>query len=489
MSRILRPLGLATVALLAALPAHADDSPCPITESAQACWQRLTQHPTEKEKTAVTKEATKDLGSKTTGTEAIGGLASTTSDFIAPLAAAIGVSPTTTESGDTAFEKSFYLPTGGKPQKVKLAALLRRPTVYAPLQELLPEATREARVAALQKHLEDFDDVRLAASWNLETERFGRRFGRNERALYVAYFEETFKRNVEAGGSASVKAALEALVNVMARHPGPVAAPGRTGAAECDGAEENPISVPLSCLSADLRPDLVKALVAAAEAVSTRQIGLHQALTAYGLDRFTDLVNNQPQLSVEFAADLRDEIVGPNEWAATARYELGFTNLNSLRDHCTIDYPKERGAPLDADPGCLREYLDQPGVTQSLDRGDRLFFSAELKKRRSYDALLPDDSVHLSLESTWDFVGRFGFGRYLARGDRESRLDLAGEYVYHRDDPNRQNRFVASATYTQRISDTLALAAGFNYSNRPEFLGDVDKKVSAQFGLRYKIVY
>ena len=97
----------------------------------------------------------------------------------------------------------------------------------------------------------------------------------------------------------------------------------------------------------------------------------------------------------------------------------------------------------------------------------------------------------LGLEGTWDLIGEFGYGRYVAfnrEGEQIGRIDLGAMYVHHEDDPERQNRFVGSATYTQRVSPSLSFAAGVSYASRPEFLDEVERKVTANFGLRYKLL-
>src|SRR6185295_7342006 len=117
-----------------------------------------------------------------------------------------------------------------------------------------------------------------------------------------------------------------------------------------------------------------------------------------------------------------------------------------------------------------------------IHRGDRFFLAVEYAHRSDYHVALPADLVNLSLAGTWDLTGSFGLGRYVAvnkKGEEVGRIDLEGQYIYHHDDPERENRFVATATYTQRLSGSLLLAAGFSWASQPEFLGAVDKKVSA----------
>jgi len=119
MTRALRRIPALVLALLpVSSSVSADDAPpCLVAvESFSTCWRRLTQQPgipeppaapTDADKEGAAKQVKKDLKAKTTGNDALEGLASTTSDFLSPFAAALGVAPTTTESGDVAFEKSF----------------------------------------------------------------------------------------------------------------------------------------------------------------------------------------------------------------------------------------------------------------------------------------------------------------------------------------------------------------------------------------------
>ena len=183
--------------------------------------------------------------------------------------------------------------------------------------------------------------------------------------------------------------------------------------------------------------------------------------------------------------DIRQDLVGPNEFSGSVRYEAGFTNMNGLRRACLSS--AKTAITLD----CLRGYARDPGRQASLKRGDRFFVALSYARRSDYDITLEDDAVTIGLDGTWDFTGELGFGRYVAfnrDGEQIGRVDLSAMYVHHQDDPDRENRFVGSATYTQRINPSLALAAGVSYASRPEFLEEVERKVTARFGLRYKLI-
>ncbi len=53
-------------------------------------------------------------------------------------------------------------------------------------------------------------------------------------------------------------------------------------------------------------------------------------------------------------------------------------------------------------------------------------------------------------------------------------------------DPMRQARFVATATFSQRMGKTTLFSVSAVYANRSEYRGEVDEEVSARFGLKWK---
>jgi hypothetical protein len=423
------------------------------------------------------------LAGRTTGIGALGsGLASTASDFLPTIAGALGLTQTTTEDGATALETNLLIPLGANPQRVRLQGLLRKPGLYQPLADTLPVATRGARRSALEEQLRDFDDVRIAVAWNLENRTFGRSFEESRLLadhLLAVQIQRFMATPPLQGRRDAALAAFRAGVSVTAADVD-TTRPGCSFPAF--GAFQK---VAFGCYTATRQTAASAALLTGVKELRAVEDSLREMLSQSGFYDLGVLIDNQPQLSFEVATDIRRDLVGPNQFNATIRYEAGFTNLNGLRRAC--------GSLADTliAPECLRRYLNDPGTAAAMGRGDRLSLSVAFARRSDHHLELPADSVNLRLDGTWDLVGSFGLGRFVAfdRHDQAvGRIDLLGEYVYHHDDPERLNRFVASATYTQRLSVSLSIAAGFSYANRPEFLGEVDKKVSANFGLRYKFI-
>ncbi|HYX24919.1 MAG TPA: hypothetical protein VFC23_12250, partial [Thermoanaerobaculia bacterium] len=156
-----------------------------------------------------------------------------------------------------------------------------------------------------------------------------------------------------------------------------------------------------------------------------------------------DLVNNQPQILVSADYRKRNVLVGPNELDAKATYEIGFANVNGLRRYCA----NAKLAP--SNPDCLSRYLADFGPL--LASSPRLAVSAEYSRADPY------------------------------------RFDLQADYEDFSGDPKLQDRLVATATFTQKMSDNSTASFSFIYASKPEFLGEVDKHLSAHLGLKYKM--
>jgi len=230
-------------------------------------------------------------------------------------------------------------------------------------------------------------------------------------------------------------------------------------------------------------------MIQSLRATRTAEEQLHRLLADGGFFRIADLVNNQPQLSVEGQLSLRRDLVGPNDYSITARYEGGFANFNGLRRYGREKCAAASDTTISA--ACLQNYLTDPEAVSAMKRGDRFFLTATYSRREDYTLALTSDNVNLNIAGTWDFIAGAGYGRYVSfgrTGEELGRIDLTGEYVFHHDDPTRENRLVAAGTYTYRLSATLSVAAGVSYASKPEFIGDVDKKFGANFALRYRLL-
>jgi len=77
--------------------------------------------------------------------------------------------------------------------------------------------------------------------------------------------------------------------------------------------------------------------------------------------------------------------------------------------------------------------------------------------------------------------------RPLSTIDRRGRLDAELKYDDVTGDDKRRDRFVASVTYTQKLSEKVQIPVSLAYANHADYLTNVDRKLNAHFGLSWKL--
>lgn len=264
--------------------------------------------------------------------------------------------------------------------------------------------------------------------------------------------------------------------------------PARAADAACQaavgGVGFRPDRLPMSCLRPEIRVQLERLLPSAATAEGQRQVRIAQALRGSGFTRISQLINNQPQVNATAAYQARRDIVGPAEFTAQLRGEMGFANMNSLRGHC-----RRAGTGGRVTEACLRSFFADGSANRSLDRGDRVWAAFDYRRQPEYSIDLPDDSVSLQLGAATSYSLSGGYGAYLGQGSGEERdrFDLQVKHDFDDGDGPRQSRWVATAIYSLRLSDASSAVLGLTWANRAEYVGDVDRHLGANLGLTYKV--
>lgn len=405
------------------------------------------------------------------------GAATSISDFLPRLSAALLTPQPSEGPGALALKLNLPLNDGvllnlGATGQVEVAAHEAQPSEA--LLDSVPETLRSAVRDRLSKALGSFDDVSLTGRLNFENRRMGRSLRPHQRDI------DAVARQLVGAGSGDLlrerAAAQRAFLLFVAAMPARLAgaAPGCAPPAHDGGA------VPVSCLSGPARDTLETVVQQARRAYAAWKEAADAAVASSGFDRVSELLNNQPQLHVAFTARVRDRMAGPGEWQVSARYEMGLANLNGLRRTC--------GGTLSAE--CLRAYTRNEKVRGSLDRGDRLWVEASFVRRGAYDVALAGDSAALDAPASSGFAASGGYGAYIgdpSLGERRDRADLTLRYDHTRDDPLRQDRFVASLFFTRRLSDSAGAVLGVTFANRPEMLADADRRFGAHIGFTYKV--
>lgn len=211
------------------------------------------------------------------------------------------------------------------------------------------------------------------------------------------------------------------------------------------------------------------------------------------------LIDNQPQLVVTLEIDERDVLVGRSGWSAKVAYEKGFENFNTLLRR----YHRNRKDLAQADDDALKlafwEAID--GLDdKAVEAENKLTFSAVYRERDadSLDRVFGegDDAIPVTLDlprrdetcvklewhrnATWHPITIGGEKVY-------PRMHLSAEYVDVSDDPERQDRLVGVFTYEIPLPSGMTLPISLSYASHSEFLEEPDKRLSAHFGLSYKL--
>jgi len=163
-------------------------------------------------------------------------------------------------------------------------------------------------------------------------------------------------------------------------------------------------------------------------------------------------------------------------------FEYGFTNLSAFRrqagTRCQTDSPSAE---------CLNTYREWVGKRDAANIPAFRIASAlslEYQENRGYTLTLPDYATTYTSATSHSLIGTFRYGRNLLAGGAKSplRVDISASYQDVSGDPQRNNRFVATAHIHGAVSDGFQVPVGVVYANKTEYLGQPDKPVSAHLG-------
>lgn len=361
---------------------------------------------------------------------------------------------------------------------LQLEVIARRPALFPPLLDSIPEARRTATRERFERTLEDYDDASIALALNAENRRFGR--GLRQHTDELSRLAGAILRPLDDEVTVRATEYIRLLGDLV---PAQVL-PERRTAAECTGTDA--LEFRLDCFTPTRRTAIVTAIAALAAASQRASSTAPRALESAGFYRLADLINNQPQLNTRVEYRTRRDVIGPNGVTAQVRLELGLANLNGLRSFC-----RRTSSMAAITPGCLRQYVTDRAVLGSLNRGDRFWLSVDLSHEPRYTLMLPEDTVNIALPGAWQIAPSIGYGTYFGQntdGSDRGRFDLQLKYVLAERDTRRQDRAVGTVTLTQRLTDQATSLITVSYANKSEFLDTVDRKLRANLGLSYRLV-
>jgi hypothetical protein len=461
---------LAILLLLAALPSPAQEpeTTCGMTETYEDCFNRLVvlSEPEARKRTAtraatqITREAATRVAQKAVP-EGSPDTAGTIRDFLPLFFSSLGLGGVKEENNALTLTFNPDLLQLGPDNPLSLQTLIRNPTAFKALVQALPTGIRAERKSAFEDQLKDFDDVELSLAWSRESERFGRDAMDHRELLSNVFLNMT--------ESAAATVGTSATRDLLGKLADPNLPP--------DLSKKTPAD-----LDPRVRADLDLFIAAAVQEIHNRQKAIETLARTQGLFKLDDLVNNQPQILVTANYRRRADLVGPDATTAKASFEMGFANVNGLKRHC------RRRNQTDPEGACLATYLEKYGRT--LETSPRLKVESEYSQTAAYLFTLPEDNFSYGLDRIRSLTARATLGGYLRsdlQGIQTTRMDLEAIYENVTGDEKRNNRLVATLTFTQKLNDDMATTLSAVWANKPQYRGEVDQELGARFGLKYKI--
>jgi hypothetical protein len=445
----------AFVALSAASSPVMAQVKCNESETFRGCFGRITNGPTDE----ATAEATEAVSAMNTGDNQ----ESTTNDFLPLLRLLLNDNGAESDGQKIGFE---WAPHFSKTLPSKLTLSLQDSPFYAPLEKALDDAQLGDQGDTLGKQIDAGDDIALAFTISKASEKYGRD-PEQQRPLFSALLKPA-----DQAVPPDLQLARDNIGIFLAHHR---SIKPNTRFQDIDDSTARAEYLELTQAQVALELEYLQKFAA--------------KLDSLGFNGLLDLIDNQPQFTFTLEFESRDETVGPDEGKATLAYEYGGRSVNSLRDYANHDCPdKVADNETASEAACLSDYLLRP---ETFRESFRVKIAAEYSKIQSYEFALVDPVFsytekpveHLS----FSVAASRQLGKEGTKGPRP-RFDLKASYEDFSDDPVRQDRGIATATFSYPVSAGFFLTLGAVYATKPEFRGEVDKEISARLGLTYKLI-
>jgi len=424
------------------------------------------------ERAAASEQA--DVSREATGSPAIESAAGNAlRDFLSIFAAAVQTANLSEEGDALTLDWNMRMSEfGGNP--IKFQGVFRKPVLWEPFATTV---TSVADRDKLLKDLDDFDDVTVSVTWSPESAIHGRLLDPH-RPIFDAIMRSRVKNRFPAPE-------MDELDELVQRLAAKKIAPFKD-LEELDNLKFDDIE------DVAMRELVREKVIAAGRQTALQRKEFDRQFKDAGLDRFSDLLNNQPQLYFSASTRERNPLVGPRDRNLKLTYEKGFANINTFRQKAGRACEDGKNLDDDACAQAFADYISDPQVVASMDAANRVALSIEHSDLEDYDiaaAALPSlPNFHVDGSRKWN--GSFTYGRVLHQSEsmRDGRIDISLTYEdVKSDDPKLDSRWIGSAIYTQKLTDTLSLPLGIVWASHKEDVPDSDRELSAHFGLIFKI--
>lgn len=400
---------------------------------------------------------------------------------------------------------------------VNMTAAATEPAPFKSLVDKIVEPAREDQTKAIQAKIQDYDDLTYALSFGY---RIKGKSWAESRHLYGRDAND-YKPLVDELATA-IWSRVEKQTEALSLQAGDITTNFLVGLrmkrdsvtdeeVKKLGVFDIPFGVIRSWSAAgDLgfkADDLVASLKESARKLAEVDIGLKSE----EIDALPSLIDNQPQIVLTLSRREPNELVGTPGTTLSARYEMGFNNLNAvLRKYRDAIKPGDDAKAMDeAKLTAIRDVV-QDG--QALSE-NKLILSVTHKWVDDYSLTYPykqtleldpetgkpskeaERTAILNLDKSREFSGNLSYTRFLQSGkgaDNQTgvllpRMTLTVEKIWVQDNPTRQNRTVAKLSYVQPATSGLSVPITITWADHAEFLGQQDKTFGAHLGVSFKM--
>lgn len=197
----------------------------------------------------------------------------------------------------------------------------------------------------------------------------------------------------------------------------------------------------------------------------------------------TAQVARDRQFYFEASYHRRADLVGADEIGGSVDYEMPL-----LRRAASVarQDAREKRTALVADN--LHRLFSENKTKE--DDGPRLKIIAGYRQVRTWAPQFENASVATPIPSSHVITGSLVGGWKVNVDDvrHSAKIDLNATYENDSSDEKKRDRFIASLAFTQKLTDTLTLPITIVYANHERYRPDADHRLSALFGLNYKIL-
>ena len=452
---------LALILAITAVQMAVAEDLCQSKESRDACQLRTGNAANRDAVVDAAKEVKPEVAAQNTGDNQD----STTNDFL-PLLRLLLDGDSVSDGQKIGFEWSDPFKFGSDyPNKV--TASIQKSDIYEPLKKAMTDAGLTDQSSTLDDQIDAGDDFKIGFAFGIANENYGR-----DPELHKHLFAGLLE---SARGSTPKSKELEAAENALGAF---MVAHSFDG----DTTTFDSVSTSDAKLGAEY-----KAL--AEREIRLKNAWLHELakkLTSVGFDGLVRLIDNQPQLTFSADYHARGDSVGPDEIVATLAWEFGGKSVKTFRDFVKKTCPQR--IPDPSEVACLADYLDDPETTKE---SFRFKLAAAYSAVQKYEFELADPVFSYTEKAVKHLEVSAAASRQIGKAQGKAprpRFDAKLSYEDFSDDPSRQDRGLATVTFSYPVSQGFFVTLGAIYATKPEFRGDVDEEISARLGFTYKLI-